>query len=106
MLKNKEVAEPILLSLRDAASRLSIAVPTLRRWLRERRLAHVRCGRAVRVESVEVQRFIATNRHPARDEKNAIDEGMASADALPKKTNRSLIGNTDEPPQCQAAKRT
>ncbi len=68
MLKNKEVAEPILLSLRDVASRLSIAVPTLRRWLRERRLAHVRCGRAVRIESVEVERFIDRNRHSARDE--------------------------------------
>ncbi len=68
MLKNKEVGEPILLSLRDVASRLSIAVPTLRRWLRERRLAHVRCGRAVRIESVEVERFIDRNRHSARDE--------------------------------------
>ena len=68
MLKNKEVGGPILLSLRDVASQLSIAVPTLRRWLRERRLAHVRCGRAVRIEIAEVQRFIALNRRPASNE--------------------------------------
>ncbi len=72
-MKNGKVvgvqAEPILLSLRDAAARLCIAIPTLRRWLRERRLAHVRCGRAVRIESTEVHRFIAANRHPARDER-------------------------------------
>ncbi len=61
-------AEPILLSLRDVAARLCIAVPTLRRWLREKKLAHVRCGRAVRIESAEVRRFIQQNRRPARDE--------------------------------------
>jgi excisionase family DNA binding protein len=73
-MRNQEVDHdqlgPILLSLRDAATRLSIAVPTLRRWIRERRLAHVRCGRVVRIESNEVQRFIAQNRCPARDEAN------------------------------------
>ncbi len=60
--------EPILLSLRDASSLLHIAIPTLRRWLRQRRLAHVRCGRAVRIEAAEVRRFIARNRRPASDE--------------------------------------
>ncbi len=63
----------ILLSLREASAQLCIAVPTLRRWLRERRLAHVRCGRAVRIESAEIQRFIARNRRPAVDEKRTKD---------------------------------
>ena len=72
-------AVPILLSLRDAATRLCIAVPTLRRWLRERRLAHVRCGRAVRIESTEVQRFIAANRHPARDETEMPEKETAQS---------------------------
>ncbi len=80
-MKNEEIrcvqSEPILLSLRDAAARLCIAVSTLRRWLRERRLAHVRCGRAVRIESTEVQRFIAANRHPASDEKETTEEETA-----------------------------
>jgi len=61
-------AEPMLLSLPEVAVKLCIAVPTLRRWLREKKLAYVRCGRAVRVESSEVRRFIAQNRCPARDE--------------------------------------
>ena len=55
----------ILLPLRDAADRLSIAVSTLRRWLRERRIAYVRCGRAVRIEVTEIQRFIDKNRREA-----------------------------------------
>lgn len=74
MAKTLEAArgqsEPVLLSLRQASARLCIAVPTLRRWLRERRLAHVRCGRAVRIESAEIERFIARNRRPACEEQN------------------------------------
>jgi excisionase family DNA binding protein len=62
--------EPKLLSLRDAASRLTVAVPTLRRWLRQRRLGHIRCGRAVRIEPEEIERFITANRRPARGEQN------------------------------------
>ncbi len=60
--------EQVLLSLHDASQQLCIAVPTLRRWLREGRLAHVRCGRAVRIEATEIQRFIERNRHPATNE--------------------------------------
>jgi excisionase family DNA binding protein len=73
MLRTKEAertqAEPILLSLPEVAAKLCIAVPTLRRWLRDKKLAHVRCGRAVRIESAEICRFIAQNRRPAQDEK-------------------------------------
>jgi excisionase family DNA binding protein len=54
-----------LFSVREAAEALSVAVPTLRRWIREKRLAHVRCGRAVRIELAELTRFIERNRHPA-----------------------------------------
>lgn len=63
-------SQPILLSLRDASTRLCIAIPTLRRWLRQRRLAYVRCGRALRIEVAEIQRFIARNRRPASDEQS------------------------------------
>jgi excisionase family DNA binding protein len=73
MLRTKEAGrtqtEPILLSLPEVAAKLCIAVPTLRRWLRDKKLAHVRCGRAVRIESAEISRFIAQNRRPAQDEK-------------------------------------
>jgi excisionase family DNA binding protein len=72
MLGSKEAAriqeEPMLLSLREVAAKLCIAVPTLRRWVREKKLAHVRCGRAVRIESAEIRRFITQNRCPAKDE--------------------------------------
>jgi len=65
----------VLLSLRDASQQLRIAVPTLRRWLRERRLAYVRCGRAVRIEATEILRFIEQNRHPAANEKKHSGSG-------------------------------
>jgi excisionase family DNA binding protein len=82
-------AEPMLLSLREVAVKLCIAVPTLRRWLREKKLAHVRCGRAVRVESAEVRRFIAQNRCPARDEQK-VDIRLSTAVVRP---NRSTQGS-------------
>jgi excisionase family DNA binding protein len=61
----------ILLTLGQASKRLGIAIPTLRRWLRERRLAHVRCGRAIRIEASEVSRFIETHRQPASKDPKA-----------------------------------
>lgn len=60
-----ESARQSLCSVREAAAMLSVAIPTLRRWIREQRLAHVRCGRAIRIELAEIARFIEVNRHPA-----------------------------------------
>lgn len=56
-----------LVPLRQAAAELHMSVPSLRRWIREGRLGCVRCGRAVRIEREELARFIAKNRHPARE---------------------------------------
>jgi excisionase family DNA binding protein len=56
-----------LVSLRQAAAALQMSVPSLRRWIREGRLGSVSCGRAVRIERIELARFIAKNRHPARE---------------------------------------
>lgn len=65
--------EPVhaLLTVREAAAVLSVGLSTLRRWLRLRRLAHVRCGRAVRIEAGELRRFIVKNRQPGENEPNA-----------------------------------
>ncbi len=60
------------LNVREAARVLGVAVPTLRKWLRERRIGCVRCGRRVLLTPGDVQRFLAAGRvepRQARDRK-------------------------------------
>ena len=64
---NMSELSPLLLSLPDAAALLQVSVPSLRRWIRLGQLGYVRCGRAVRIERTELERFVARNR---RDPKN------------------------------------
>jgi excisionase family DNA binding protein len=71
---SRDCSERVRLSLQDASVRLSIAVPTLRRWLRQGRLSYVRCGRALRIEVAEVTRFIEAHRRPASDDRNVGPE--------------------------------
>jgi excisionase family DNA binding protein len=52
----------IRLSIPEAASRLRVSKFTLRRWLRQRRLAHYRLGRRVLLAEADVERFLAMNR--------------------------------------------
>jgi excisionase family DNA binding protein len=52
----------LLLPLKEASHQLCIAIPTLRRWLREGRITYIRCGRALRIEANEIRRFIDDNR--------------------------------------------
>lgn len=49
-------------SITQAAKVLGIAPVTLRRWVRERRVAHVRLGRRVVLQSDDLAKFIALNR--------------------------------------------
>jgi excisionase family DNA binding protein len=50
-----------MLHVNDAAARLGVSPYTVRAWLRQRRIAHVRCGRRVLVPASAVERFIAAN---------------------------------------------
>jgi excisionase family DNA binding protein len=54
-----------LLTVKETSEALGCADSTIRRWLRQRRLPLVRCGRAVRVPSEAVQQFISANTIPA-----------------------------------------
>lgn len=56
-----------MLHVNDAAARLGVSPFTVRAWLRQRRLAHVRCGRRVLVPAAAVADFIAANTVEARD---------------------------------------
>jgi excisionase family DNA binding protein len=45
-------------SCREADDCTGIKVPTWRKWIAERRIAHVRFGRAIRIPSEEIDRII------------------------------------------------
>lgn len=55
----------VLLTVRQAAGRLSVSVPCLRRWIREGRVAIVKLGRAVRIPEGELPRLIEQGLLPA-----------------------------------------
>jgi excisionase family DNA binding protein len=58
-----------LLTVRDVAELLAIREGTVRLWLAQRRLPKVKCGRAVRIPSNAIERFIGENTLPARSSK-------------------------------------
>jgi excisionase family DNA binding protein len=53
------------LTVKEAAVELGVKEPTVRKWIAERRLTHVRLGRAVRIPSQTVRNFIEKNTIPA-----------------------------------------
>ena len=57
-----------LLDVDAAAERLSVSPFTIRAWLRQRRLEHVKLGRRVLVPERAIRRFVERNTIPAREE--------------------------------------
>ena len=51
-----------LLSVVEAAARMSVSRFTLRSWLRQRRLPYIRLGRRILVDPCDLDRFIQGNR--------------------------------------------
>ena len=45
-------------TVKQAAEELNVSVFTIRSWISQRRIVHVRLGRAIRVPSAEIQRLI------------------------------------------------
>ena len=58
-----------LLSVPEVAEALSIRPATVRAWLARRRLPVVHCGRAVRIPAAAVEKFIAENTIPAKEQR-------------------------------------
>ena len=54
-----------LLSVARAAARIGISRFTLRSWIRQARLPHVRLGRRILVDPQDLERFVQANRVPA-----------------------------------------
>ncbi len=57
-----------LLSVHESAKALGVTVACVRRWLLERKIAHVKLGRLVRIDSREIDRLISEGLRPARTE--------------------------------------
>ena len=55
-----------LLSVPQFSERFGVTVACSRRWLLERRIAHVKVGRLVRIPESEVDRLLAQGFRPAR----------------------------------------
>jgi excisionase family DNA binding protein len=55
-----------LLNVKQAGEKLSISVYTIRAWVAERRLPHVRLGRRVAFRPEDLEAFVKTNTVAAR----------------------------------------
>lgn len=62
--------EPLLLSLQQAAAKLSLSIWTLRGWIKNGKLRCVRLGSRVLVEPGELEKLIAAGRKPAEENWN------------------------------------
>lgn len=54
-----------MLTVAAAAVALGLKEPTIRLWIAQRKLAHVKLGRAVHVPETEISRLILANTIPA-----------------------------------------
>ena len=59
-------AENGLITVQEAAKFLAVSTSTLYGWVYLRRIPFVKVGRALRFELVELQKFVQSNRFPAR----------------------------------------
>jgi len=66
-----------LLSVEEASSKLGVSPLTLRAWIRQRRLPHVKLGRRVLLDSADIEHFIAIHKIGGRS-----FEGRNEADAI------------------------
>lgn len=55
-----------LFSVPEFADALGVTVACIRRWLLERKVAHVKVGRLVRIPASELERIIEEGFRPAR----------------------------------------
>jgi len=61
-----EKQPPALLTIGEFSDALRVTRSCTRRWLLERKLEFVKCGRLVRIPAREVARMIAEGLHPAK----------------------------------------
>jgi excisionase family DNA binding protein len=52
-------------TVKETAEELGLSVHTIRAWIADRRLAHLRLGRAIRIPAAEIRRVIEKSTVPA-----------------------------------------
>ncbi len=57
------------LTVQEAADELGLSVYTVRAWVAERRLSHLRLGRAIRIPVAEIRRVLEESTIPAAPER-------------------------------------
>ena len=57
------------LTVEETATELNVSRHTVRSWIAQRRLGHVRLGRAIRVPRAEITRLLETGFRPAKRER-------------------------------------
>jgi len=58
-------ARPRPRTVQEAAEELGLSIHTIRAWIAQRRIAHIRLGRAVRIPPAEIVRLLRENTIPA-----------------------------------------
>ncbi len=53
-------------TVRESAQELGLSVHTVRAWIAQRRIAHLRLGRAIRIPESEIRRLLQAGLRPAR----------------------------------------
>ena len=67
MSSNQPAANEVgLLRVTRAAEELGVSIHTVRAWIAQRRIGHVRLGRAIRVPRSEVERLLEIGFVPAK----------------------------------------
>ena len=56
---------PRFYTVQHAAAELTVSPHTLRAWITQRRIAHVKLGRAVRIPATEIERLIQQGTVPS-----------------------------------------
>ena len=66
-LNNEQPKRRQLLSVPEFASEIRVTVACVRRWVLERRISYIKCGRLIRISPSELDRIISDGTVPARE---------------------------------------
>ena len=62
-------------TVHEAAEALGLSPHTIRAWVAQRRIAHIRLGRAIRIPASEIIRILRDNTIPASPEADGLAVG-------------------------------
>ena len=64
------VEDATMLTVNEIAKELGLKPPTIRLWVAQRKVAHFKLGRAVRIPRSELERLMKESLIPARDQRD------------------------------------